>query len=249
MQRLTPHCWLHPSSDLRVNSGLVETGPGVVIIDALMTAEDGETLAGHASDLGQTRFLVYTHHHPDHIGGSSAIEAGEVVASVGTLRMLETDLSRPVVPAPRMPSLAFGSDFVIRGETELRLSVWGGHSPGSTVVWVPEDRCLFTGDLVFRGRPPFLVAAEPDRWLAALDSLQGLDAEVIVPGHGDAGGPEVLREQRRWFDEFIPRARQIAEELPLAEAVVKVRQEFGYGEHQDWMLEIALRDRFGFIPG
>lgn len=248
MMQLTRHCWLHPSSDSRVNAGLVETGAGVVVIDTLMTPGDGTLLAGHAGEVGPTRLIIYTHHHHDHVGGSIALGEVEIAASADTVALLEAELaSRPDSPCPRMPSLIFDRTLVIRGEPEVRVWVTGGHSPGSAVAWVPEDGCLFTGDLVFRGRPPFLAAGEPERWLGALDELAGLGAETVVPGHGPAGGPEVLSEQRAWFDIFLPRAQELAASLPLDEAVLRLRDEFGYEDHQDWMLEIALRGGFG--PG
>jgi glyoxylase-like metal-dependent hydrolase (beta-lactamase superfamily II) len=54
------------------------------------------------------------------------------------------------------------------------------------VVWVPQLNLLFAGDLVFRGRIPFVGQADSGRWIAALETLLAFDAAVIVPGHGPA---------------------------------------------------------------
>jgi glyoxylase-like metal-dependent hydrolase (beta-lactamase superfamily II) len=54
------------------------------------------------------------------------------------------------------------------------------------VVYVPSERVLFAGDLVFRNRIPFVGQADSRRWLAALDVLLAYDAAAIVPGHGPA---------------------------------------------------------------
>ena len=58
------------------------------------------------------------------------------------------------------------------------------HTPEDLVVWVPEHRLLLAGDIVFRGRVPFVGQADSGRWIGALDKLLSFDAQVIVPGHG-----------------------------------------------------------------
>ena len=58
------------------------------------------------------------------------------------------------------------------------------HTPEDLVVWVPHARVLYAGDLVFRGRVPFVGQADSARWIDALDALLRFEAQVIVPGHG-----------------------------------------------------------------
>jgi glyoxylase-like metal-dependent hydrolase (beta-lactamase superfamily II) len=84
------------------------------------------------------------------------------------------------------------ADLWIDGPTTLRV---GGvdfllqpsgpaHTPEDLVVWVAERKLLFAGDLVFRGRVPFVGQADSGRWIAALDALLDLGPQIIVPGHG-----------------------------------------------------------------
>jgi glyoxylase-like metal-dependent hydrolase (beta-lactamase superfamily II) len=56
------------------------------------------------------------------------------------------------------------------------------------VVWLPQRRVLFAGDLVFRGRIPFVGQADSAHWIQALDTLLGFDAQLVVPGHGPVSG-------------------------------------------------------------
>ena len=54
------------------------------------------------------------------------------------------------------------------------------------MVWLPQRQVLFAGDLVFRGRIPFVGQADSARWIDALDKLLSFQARVVVPGHGPA---------------------------------------------------------------
>ena len=85
----------------------------------------------------------------------------------------------------------------------IELKLMGGHCAGAAVVYFPERRLLFSGDLVFNGRMPYMGVADFTRWLEALDILQSWDPEVVVPGHGAAGGKEILGRQREWLMGFI----------------------------------------------
>ena len=52
------------------------------------------------------------------------------------------------------------------------------------MVYLPSERVLFAGDLVFRGRVPFVGQANSRQWIQSLDTLLGFDARVVIPGHG-----------------------------------------------------------------
>jgi glyoxylase-like metal-dependent hydrolase (beta-lactamase superfamily II) len=58
------------------------------------------------------------------------------------------------------------------------------HSPEDLMVYVPSEKVLFAGDLVFRGRIPFVGNADSKGWLVALDEIEKLNPEVVIPGHG-----------------------------------------------------------------
>jgi len=68
------------------------------------------------------------------------------------------------------------------------------HTTNDVVVWIPERKLLFSGDLVFNQGTPFAMAGSVVGWLDALPVLRALGAETIVPGHGDVCGPEVFDE-------------------------------------------------------
>ncbi len=66
------------------------------------------------------------------------------------------------------------------------------HTTNDVVAWIPEHRVLFTGDLVFNGGTPFVLMGSVAGSLVALDCVMELEPDVIVPGHGEVCGPEVV---------------------------------------------------------
>jgi cyclase len=64
---------------------------------------------------------------------------------------------------------------------------------------LPEQRVLFTGDLVFNGGTPFSISGSPSGWLTTLEELVALDPLVVVPGHGEPGGLEILEPVARYL--------------------------------------------------
>ena len=88
-----------------------------------------------------------------------------------------------IKPAP--PTMTYTSNLVLhRGEREIRLLFLGrGHTPGDTVVFLPKERIVCTGDLM-ESRPAYMGDGLFDEWIATLDALKKLDFDIVLPGHG-----------------------------------------------------------------
>jgi cyclase len=200
------------------NPSFVATDDGVVLVDTPQQPKDAVAWREAAQEHGSLRYLVNTEPHPDHISGNAYFPSVEVVGQVQLrdryvqavsqmaaperLEMLkESDpdsvwlFNHPDYP-PKPPSRTFTDD--------LRLTVgnrtfWCIHMPGhtkpQTSVYVPEEGVVFTGDNVFHKCKTFIQEADPWEWLAALDRIASLDAEVIVPGHGEPCSKDYLATQ------------------------------------------------------
>jgi glyoxylase-like metal-dependent hydrolase (beta-lactamase superfamily II) len=106
------------------------------------------------------------------------------------------------------------------------------HTAGDVLVWVPHDRSVFTGDLLFIDVTPIMWVGPVGNWLAACDRILALGAENIVPGHGpmtDAAGVRRLQEYLRWVDR---EARQRFDSgLALDEAILDIAP----GVYRHWL--------------
>ena len=188
------------------NAGFVVTDEGVVVIDALGSPALAEELLAQIRRITTkpVRWVIVTHYHADHIyglqtfkdAGASVIAqraAGAYLNSETAQQRLKAsreelfpwiDEHTRLVPADRWID---GAQTLTLGGMDFQLQPVGpSHTPEDLVVYVPKLRTLFAGDLVFRGRVPFVGQADSRRWVEALDRLIAFKPSLIVPGHGPA---------------------------------------------------------------
>ncbi|MEO8250163.1 MAG: MBL fold metallo-hydrolase, partial [Burkholderiales bacterium] len=187
------------------NAGFVITDDGVVVIDALGSPTLANELIDEIRRLTKQpiRYVIVTHYHADHVYGLQAFKAvgAEILAHPAAREYLNSETAKlrleasrqelfpwidettKLVPADRWldqesTTLKVGSfDFIIK-------HVGPAHTPEDLVVFVPARGVLFAGDLVFRGRIPFVGQADSERWIASLKTLIELKPRVMIPGHG-----------------------------------------------------------------
>jgi len=191
------------------NAAFVVTDDGVVVIDALGSPPLAQRLLAEIRKVTAqpVKWVFVTHYHADHIYGLQVFGdqgativahalAGEYLASdTARLRLQASreelfpwvDEHTRLVPADRWVGTPDAhADTLIRvGHTDFLLRPVGpSHTPEDLVVFVPSLGVLFSGDLLFRGRIPFVGQADSGGWIRALDRLLALDAQLVVPGHG-----------------------------------------------------------------
>jgi glyoxylase-like metal-dependent hydrolase (beta-lactamase superfamily II) len=117
--------------------------------------------------------------------------------------------------------LAGDTDFQLGGVRFQLRHVGPAHSAEDMALYVQEDNVLYAGDLVFKGRVPFVGDADSRLWLAALDKLIALQPRVLVPGHGGAS-QEPLADLTLTRDYLLylrqAMGRAVAELVPFEEA-------------------------------
>lgn len=188
------------------NAGFVITPGGVVVIDALGSPALAQRLLGEIRKLTDkpVTHVILTHYHADHIYGLQALKAAgaTVLAHQAGREYLGSDTARLRLEASRKDLAPWVdkdthlvvADEWLAGERELVVGgmrfqikpVGPSHTPEDLVIYLPQEKVLFAGDLVFRNRIPFVGQADSRQWIEALDALLGFDAVAIVPGHGPA---------------------------------------------------------------
>jgi len=85
---------------------------------------------------------------------------------------------------------------------------WFGvaHTRGDGFVWLPEQKILFTGDGAVNGAYNNVRNGNIGAWIKTLEAVKELGAEVVAPGHGPVGGPEIITDQQQFFQELLARA-------------------------------------------
>lgn len=186
------------------NAGFVRTRDGVVVIDGLGSPALADELLGEIERVTRApvRYVIVTHYHADHVYGLQALKArgATVIAHAAGREYLNSDTAALRLQASRQELAPWidertrlvAADRWIDGDAELELGgerflirhVGPSHTPEDLVVFVPRQGVLFAGDLVFRGRIPFVGQADSRRWITALDRLIADAPRLVVPGHG-----------------------------------------------------------------
>ncbi|HUZ43274.1 MAG TPA: MBL fold metallo-hydrolase [Acidimicrobiales bacterium] len=149
--------------------------------------------------------LVNTHHHGDHTNGNCLFPEASIIGHVrcrevmvdqriggldaifGAVEWGDLKVAPPDVTFSQQLDLWVGERRV-----ELRYIGTPAHTTGDVVVWLPEEKVLFAGDLLFNGGTPFALMGSIQGSLAALEAIRRLAPAVIVPGHGGVCGPEAI---------------------------------------------------------
>lgn len=160
---------------------------------------------------GEPDVIVNTHHHSDHTFGNSffgprtTIIAHEQTRSESAAAGLGITALWPDVAwgavSVRLPTVTFAESLSLHvGGLRAELFHPGpAHSTNDTVVWLPEERVLFTGDIAMSHVTPYVLMGSVAGSLAALGRLIELGPRVVVPGHGPVGGPEILEKTRSYL--------------------------------------------------
>ena len=188
------------------NAGFVITGDGVVVFDALGTPALGFALLRLIrAQTDQPIRRVYTsHYHADHVYGLQVFKAAgaSVHAPLGANDYLESGIAaerlderrfslEPWVDedtylVPPDEIVARSSSFTLGGK-HFTINYQGkAHSDGDLVMLVEPDLVLFSGDLIFEGRIPFIGNGDTAHWLETLERLETTGLRALVPGHGPA---------------------------------------------------------------
>lgn len=180
-----------------VNIALVQTSQGAVVIDTGSTLSMGAEIRAFADQrMGGVALVVNSHHHPDHWFGNAAFADRQIVAQPQTsaacaqygqdfaesLYAILGSWMSGTTPLPATGQTGAGETRI--GGRSLKFMALSGHTAGDLVMMDEQTGTLIAGDLLFLERAPSLPDADYGAWLAALDTLAGLQASGTIPGHG-----------------------------------------------------------------
>ena len=201
------------------NTVIIEMRDYLIVVDANYPGRAHELLA-IAKQLSPkpVRYVFDTHHHGDHAYGNSVWTAAgaTTMAFEGvTEEMNRWEPKRWQEALPKRPDLqATGDTDVQRPQMSISgdklvlndgtrevdfLSFGWGHTRGDGYVWLPAERVLTTGDAAVNGPRNKLLDAYIENWPKCLEKAIALKPEHVLPGHGDAGGVEILTGQRQFL--------------------------------------------------
>lgn len=247
--------------DLVPNIGVIGGTHSVLIVETGMGPSNAAKVLEFAADYAKGRrlYLTTTHFHPEHAFGAQAFageatylanraQADDLAArGAGYLDMFRA-MGEPVARQLEgvkltTPDVVYdGSCDLDLGDRVVHLRPTGqAHTKGDQVVTVPDAGVMFTGDLVETGQfsifpwfPPYDADVSGVRWIAVMQRLIDEHPRVVVPGHGDIGGHQLLVDVRDYLeelrDETWRRQDSGMDEPKIAEEVRTLMIE----RHPDW---------------
>jgi glyoxylase-like metal-dependent hydrolase (beta-lactamase superfamily II) len=209
--QLSEHAWAY-TAEGDPNTGIIIGDDAVLVADTQATPAMAQDVIRRIRAVTDKpiKYVVLTHYHAVRVLGASAYGAQQVIASEDTYDLIvergEADKASEIGRFPRLfsnvetvppgmtwPTLTFNGKMTLwLGQLEVQLLQLGrGHTKGDTVVWLPQERTLLSGDLVEFDATPYAGDAYFKDWPRTLDNVAALKPLALVPGRGPALQGEV----------------------------------------------------------
>ena len=185
-QRISPRVIVE-TGNYGSNNSIIDGGDGVILVDSPHRLSDAVAWRDYVATIGAVRFIVNTDHHPDHTIGNFVMP-GEVVSHAETRRRLLTEapsmeyltslfemLDPEGLPllegySVRVPNVVFDSRLTLHlADATVELTYQPGHTRNSIIAYLPEDRIVFSGDIVCEAGLPSFQDSRITDWFDALD--------------------------------------------------------------------------------
>ncbi len=207
------------------------------LFDLKLTAEMLAEMRRSVPAAARISTLVNTHANGDHCFGNELVEGAEIVASVATDEEMHpgdparfhaimanahnlgrgaefmAELFRPFDfqgITIRKPNRTFSGELELKvGDKDVRLiEVGPAHTKGDTLVHLPREKVVFTGDILFNEGTPIAWAGPVSNWIRACDRILALDVDVVVPGHGPIADKQTVRDMRGYLEFLTDEVRR-----------------------------------------
>jgi glyoxylase-like metal-dependent hydrolase (beta-lactamase superfamily II) len=204
--KLSEHAYAY-TAEGDPNTGIIIGDDAVMVIDTQATPVMAQDVIRRIREVTDKpiKYVLLSHYHAVRVLGASAYGAEHIIASEDTRDLIvergQFDKDSEIGRFPRLfqnvesvpdgltwPTMTFNQKMTLwLGKLEVQILQLGrGHTKGDTVAWLPQEKILFSGDLVEFDATPYAGDAYFKEWPATLDAVAALKPEKLVPGRGAA---------------------------------------------------------------
>jgi glyoxylase-like metal-dependent hydrolase (beta-lactamase superfamily II) len=211
----------------------ITTPKGVIVTDPI-NSDAAAWLKAEITKLTDQpiRYVIYSHHHNDHITGGSVFADTALFISQAAARPKILQAADPQTP---VPDLTFTDRmFIDLGGKHVELIYTGrNHSDNSLVVLLPQSKLLFAVDFIpvetvaYRALPD----GYPDEWIESLKQVEQLDFEVLVPGHGKIGKKEHVQLFRGYLEDL---RAAVQEQVKKGASIEEAKKAVQLPKYEQW---------------
>lgn len=226
------YVYLQPPLVWYSNAGVIIGERDVIVVDSLTNSAMAQSLLAEIREVTDKpiRFLINTHAHADHTYTNHFFPEATVICShrcrEQTKANQKAQCDHEKAFTGFFPDVDFrggrytlqdmgfsGGISLYRGENEVRVLELGpGHSESDVVVHLPEEKLVFCGDIFVNGMPPLPGEGNATRTIAQYNTIEALEAEIYVAGHGDPGTLADVRAQRIQLEGLFQYAKECFEQ-------------------------------------
>ena len=221
--KLSDHAYAY-TAEGDPNTGIIVGDDAVMVIDTQATPVMAQDVIRRIREVTDKpiRYVVMSHYHAVRVLGATAYEPQQVIASRDTYDLIvergAQDMQSEIERFPRLfravesvpgltwPTMVFEKRLTLwLGKLQVELLQLGrGHTKGDTVAWLPQEKIMFSGDLVEFGATPYCGDAYLADWPATLDAIAALAPHKLVPGRGASlTTPEQVHEGLEGTKAFV----------------------------------------------
>jgi len=218
-----------PQNSFGANAGIIIGKDFLVAVDSLMSAREAQRFIKDIQKISKKpiKFLINTHCHLDHcLGNSEFAQRGAVIishandqanmkkAGEGMLQYAkQCGLSDQDMKGTKLayPTLTFDDRVtldLVNNKIEI-LFMGPSHTTGSVLVFVPQEKVLFSGDILFTDYHPFLGEGNIEGWIKVLDYIMAMNVDKIIPGHGPVSSKKDVAALKNYLMVFDQRAKEL----------------------------------------
>ena len=219
-----------PKNSYGANAGIIIGTDGIIVIDTLISSKEAKRFIKDIRAVTDkpVKYVINTHYHLDHaFGNAEFVKLGAVVIAhenckrslksrgeaalqnAGNYGLTEedmegTEISYPGITFPYRMELDTGNQIV------QLIYLGPSHTDGSVLVYLPESRILFAGDILFTDYHPFLAEGDIGGWTKVLDHILTMNVRKIIPGHGPLSGKSDITDMKQYLIAFDKKAKELA---------------------------------------
>lgn len=232
------------------NSTFITTKEGVIVIDTRGSVSEAEAvLKAIREKTDQPVVYVFnSHFHPENNSGNAAFKSTKTIISHRRAQAMmiidAAEEKRDITP----PNLSFKKKLdLMLGQYHIKVFHPGrAHTDGDLYLYIPKWRIIITGGMVNNQIIPFVGDGYIESWITALKHMENLDAEVIVPGHGNVGGKPLVTQMKHYLMElrrYVIDALDDRKNLPDTMKIVKdqLKAKYSGWEHFERVDENIVR--------